>query len=178
MPVEAISQARPLVEAVLRWTKELGMRFQGIPLQVRLIDPIEDAKRDSGHVICLFYKHGRKITHVHIETLEIVKGLAPIHFQGVLVHELGHVWMLCLRRRWPQWIEEGFCDLLSYRFYIETGTEEAMALAHQIEANPNPIYRHGFTFVRDRLGLRGLEVFVRREASCFLSQMPDKRLIY
>lgn len=160
--VDTIMQARPLFENVCRWAAQLGMRFHGIPMQVRLV-PRQTSR--AGHLGTTLHRtlwRGRKLVRNRIYGIQIVRGLDPVRFQGVAAHELGHVWLIVHRISVPAGLEEGFCELLAHRFYCDLGTEEARRLAREIETNPDPVYGGGFRRLRELLGAGGLE-FVLRE---------------
>jgi len=79
----------------------------------------------------------------------VLRGLPAALFQGVTVHELGHVWLIVHGiQNLPSWAEEGFCELLSYRYYNELNTPESRYHASAIEHNPDPVYGEGFHRVR------------------------------
>lgn len=167
--VETVEQARPLTERVVEWALRLGLRFGGIFLQVRLADCLDPTGCTLGRTLRDTFRYGRKITRVHIRGIEVVRGLCPVEFQGVVAHELGHVWVATRRLTWPRWIEEGFCETLAYRFYRDLATPESLALARRIEENPDPLYGAGFRFVSERLGSAGLEGFVRHQTASVIS---------
>lgn len=159
--VNTAIEARPLFDEVCRWAARLGMRFNGIPVRVRLTGT---GRHRPGHLGCTLHSRswrGRKLLTNRIRGIQIAKGLTPLEFQGVVAHELGHVW-LALRQLWlPTIWEEGFCELLAHRFYVEAGTPESLQLAREIEFNPDPVYGGGFRALRERLGAGGLEGILR-----------------
>jgi len=91
----------------------------------------------------------------------VLRGLPATLFQGVTVHELGHVWLIVHGiQNLPSWAEEGFCELLSYRFYTEMNTPESRHCAQAIEENPDPVYGDGFRRVRARVDASGFGRFL------------------
>ena len=90
----------------------------------------------------------------------MLQGLPAPLFQGVVVHELGHVWLVVHDiKGLPPWAEEGFCELLAYRYYSGLNTPEGRFYAAGIENNPSPVYGEGFRRVRamaDRVGFSRL----------------------
>jgi len=87
--------------------------------------------------------------------------LPAMLFQGVTVHELGHVWLIVHGiQNLPSWAEEGFCELLSYRFYTEMNTPESRYHARAIEQNTDPVYGAGFQHIRARVDALGLARFL------------------
>jgi hypothetical protein len=170
-PIESAAQAKPLFAEVVRWAARVGMRFHGMPLEVRLR---RSAPNRPGHLGVTIHQRlwrGRKLVRNRIHAMEIVQGLAPLRFQGVVAHELGHVW-LAVHRIWlPTAIEEGFCELLAWRFYGDLGTEEARLYAQEIEANSDPVYGGGFQYVRQVLPPSELE-------RCLKERKVPLRLLY
>jgi len=94
----------------------------------------------------------------------VLEGLPSTLFQGTIIHELGHAWLIVHGvKNLPSWAEEGFCELLSYRYYTQLHTPESRYHATGIEQNPNPVYGDGFRRVRsiaDAIGFqRFMEIF-------------------
>lgn len=161
MPVNQVEQARPLFEGVCRWAARLGMRFDGIPVQVRLVGCRPNRPGHLGSTLHRRLWRGRKLVRNRIAGIEIVRGLEALAFQGVVAHELGHVWVARHRISLPPAVEEGFCELLAHRFYCDTGTEDGRRAAREIETNPDPLYGEGFRRLRELLGSSGLERVLR-----------------
>ena len=60
-----------------------------------------------------------------VNGIAVLQGLPAVLFQGVTAHELGHVWLIVHGiQDLPNWAEEGFCELLSYRYYTEMATDK------------------------------------------------------
>ncbi|MGC8794147.1 MAG: protein DA1 [Bryobacteraceae bacterium] len=159
--VERVAEARALFEPVSRWARELGMRFYGMPIQVRLRPARQAEAGKLGRTIQQRLWSGRKLLRNRIYGIEISRGLSPLRFQGVVAHELGHVWLAVHRIRLPLVLEEGFCELLAHRFYTDLGGQEARRYAQEIETNPDPIYGGGFRYVQRVLGPAGPERVLR-----------------
>ncbi|HLX57434.1 MAG TPA: protein DA1 [Ktedonobacteraceae bacterium] len=88
----------------------------------------------------------------------LLQGLPTPLFEGIVTHELGHVWLAVHAiNGLPQRDEEGFCELLAYRYYTQLNTPESLYHASSIEKNPNPVYGEGFRRVRaiaERVGFQ------------------------
>jgi hypothetical protein len=145
------------------------MRFDGIPVEVRLSARRPDRPGHLGSTIHSRMWRGRKLIRNRIRAIQIVKGLAPLEFQGVVAHELGHVWLALHRVQAPAGMEEGFCELIAHRFYTDIGTPEGRRLAHRIETNPDPQYGGEFRRLRELLGPGGLERVLRQRRFTFRS---------
>jgi Protein of unknown function (DUF3633)./LIM domain. len=102
------------------------------------------------------YTQNGRVISTTVTGVSILQGLPSTLFQGVTVHELGHVWLIVLGiQQLPPWAEEGFCELLSYQFYQQLHTPESEYYSQCKERNPDPIYGDGFRSVRasaERLG--------------------------
>jgi len=149
--VEDAAHAKPLVAAVVHWAARLGMRFHGIPVPIRLRANNPGQRGHLGVTLHQRLWRGRKLVRNRIDGIEIVRGLPPLRFQGVVAHELGHVWLAVHCIALPPAMEEGFCELIAYRYYIDLQTEEARRYAQDIETNPDPLYGGGFRSVRQVL---------------------------
>lgn len=175
--VENIAQARLLTKQVVRWARNLGMRFGGLPLRVCLMDRLAR----PGRLGITFYQtliRRRKLVRTKILGIAVVRGLSPIRFQGVVAHELGHVWTALHCVRLQPWAEEGFCELLAYRFYVDLGTAESYFHARCIEENPDPIYGDGFRRMRALLGPNGIERFIRYRTGPMVNRQVVEQLDY
>jgi hypothetical protein len=60
----------------------------------------------------------------------------------------------------PLWAEEGFCELLTHRYYTQLNTNESHYFAQNVETNPNSIYGDGFGRVRAIADPMGFNRFV------------------
>jgi len=96
-----------------------------------------------------------------VNGVAVLQGLPSTLFQGVTIHELGHVWLIVHDvNGLPSWAEEGFCELLTYRYYTQLNTPESLYHAEGIERNPNPVYGDGFRRVRAIADGVGFQRFV------------------
>jgi hypothetical protein len=102
-----------------------------------------------------------RVVRSEVTGVAVLLGLPSTLFQGVTVHELGHVWLIVQGiQDLPSWAEEGFCELLSYRYYSELNTPEGRYRATSIERNSDPIYGEGFRRIRARADAMGFPRFV------------------
>jgi hypothetical protein len=99
-----------------------------------------------------------QVVSTEVDGIAILRGLPAALFRGVCTHELGHAWLTLQGiRSLPGWAEEGFCELLSYRFYQQLNTEESRYHIAAIEESRDPMYGDGFRRVRaiaDRMGFQ------------------------
>jgi hypothetical protein len=114
-----------------------------------------------GATVSSTYTQNGRVVRTEIGGVAVLRGLPATLFQGVTVHELGHVWLIVHSiQNLPSWAEEGFCELLSYRFYTEMNTPESRHYALAIEQNTDPVYGVGFQHVRARVVALGFERFL------------------
>ena len=95
------------------------------------------------------YSRDGQVVRTEVRGIAVLLGLPEMLFRAVTVHELGHVWLVVQGvHDLPTWAKEGFCELLSYRYYQELNTPESNYHAQAIERNPDPIYGDGFRRMR------------------------------
>ncbi len=102
-----------------------------------------------------------RVMRTEVNGVAILEGLPTTLFQGVTIHELGHVWLVVHDiKGLPSWAEEGFCELLSYHYYTQLDTSESRYHAENVASNPNPVYGEGFRRVRTIADAMGFQRFV------------------
>ena len=101
-----------------------------------------------GKTITTYTQNG-PIVRTEVSGVAILQGLPATLFQGVTMHELGHVWLIAHGiQGLPPWGEEGFCELLAYRYYQHLNTPESRYHVSSTEKNHDPVYGDGFRRVR------------------------------
>lgn len=99
----------------------------------------------------------------------ILYGLPRVVFEGVLAHELLHVWLNeqdNTRERMPQEIE-GFCNLGTARVYQQEDTPLSRYLLERMHKDVDPVYGEGYRMQKQRLtqmGWDGLRNDMQRPA--------------
>ena len=94
--------------------------------------------------------NGREASRT-LQGIVIVGGLAREHFEGVLAHELGHVWLFRARLdQLPAPLTEGFCELVRHAWLLRLGTPLAGELRRRLEEGTDPVYGDGFRRVKER----------------------------
>ncbi len=151
--VETKEEAQPLYARVVVWTKSQGLTYNNLPLTLELCDRPRLAQllreRGGSHSLGVTtsatYTQDGRIVRTEVGGIAVLQGLPATLFQGVTMHELGHVWLIVHGvRGLPTWGEEGFCELLAYRYYQYLNTPEARYHASSIEKNPDSAYGGGF----------------------------------
>ena len=152
----------------------LGLRLKPLPplsLRLETITRIRDFQNPieaqaEGITRTFVESSGSVETRRGIQEIVIVGGLAREHFEGVLAHEFGHVWLFQERldaiRGAPA---EGFCELVKHLWLTKLGTPLALALKDRMALNPDPIYGEGFRGMKlawEQQGLPGVLDRLRR----------------
>src|SRR5262249_25523736 len=102
-----------------------------------------------------------KVTSTEVNGVAVLEDLPALTFQGVTIHELGHVWLIVHEvKDLPLWAEEGFCEYLTHRYYTQLNTSESLNHARGIETNPHPIYGDGFRRVSAVANPLGFQRFI------------------
>ncbi|PZW32891.1 protein DA1 [Thermosporothrix hazakensis] len=172
--IETAEDAKPFYRQVVQWIGQEGLRYYNLPLSLELCSREKLAsymahrvtakggrEADSlGVTRSTTYTQNGQVIRRTIDGVAILEGLPAAVFQGVVAHELGHVWLAVHAIATPSpREEEGFCELLAYRLYHHQATAEARLQIVRMERNPDPIYGEGFRQVRalsERLGFQQL----------------------
>jgi hypothetical protein len=93
--------------------------------------------------------------------IAILRGLPDPMFQAVAVHELGHAWLTINGVDGLSDIaEEGFCQVLMYRFLIQASHRAAPGYAAKITRSDDPVYGPGFRMVDAIVSRLGFDAVV------------------
>jgi hypothetical protein len=167
--VETAEQAQVLFTRLKEWIRQQGFRFNQTPLRLELCSrtKLEQLLHGRTHVhlqgVTLSSKemeNGRVVSS-RIDGVAVLSGMPANLFSGVVLHELGHVWLIVHGiENLPPWAEEGFCQLLSHRYYTTLTTPEARHRATDVEDNGDPIYGEGFRRIRALSERMGFQRFV------------------
>jgi len=167
--IEAVEQALPLFQECKQWIARQGFRFNQLPLRLELHDRPTLMNMLQGRSInhplgvTLTSRQMRNgyIAGSHIEGVAVLQGMPPTLFAGVILHELGHVWLTVHQiEQLPLWAEEGFCQVLSYYYYRDLNTPEGRFHLERLESASDPVYGQGFRTIRDLAEKLGFQRFV------------------
>lgn len=154
--IETAEQAQPLFGQCKQWIGQQGFRFNQLPLRLELCTRAKLVTlfqgRSSNHplgvTLASTMRHGH-VVESRIEGVALLQGMPALLFMGVVLHELGHVWLTVHGiAELPLWAEEGFCQLLSHRYYASLDTPDARYHRESLERERDPIYGDGFRHVR------------------------------
>jgi LIM domain/Protein DA1 len=152
--VETIEEAKPLYSRVVHWASSQGLTYNNLPLKLELCSRAKLinllGQRHVSHSLGVttsttYTQEDGRLVRTEVSGVAILQGLPPTLFQGVTMHELGHVWLIVHGvQNLPPWGEEGFCELLAYRYYQHLNTPLGDYYASSTEKNPNSVYSNGF----------------------------------
>lgn len=167
--IGTMNQAQPVFAHLQQWMSDNGMMYNSIPLSLELCDRAKLNEYMGDHSephmlgITMSTTHtvdGQEV-RTEVDRIAVLSGMPTMLFQGVTIHELGHAWLVIQGiKGLPPWAEEGFCELLSYRYYAQLNTPESRYHVKSIVENLNPIYGEGFRLVRSIADRMGFQRFV------------------
>lgn len=155
--IETSNEAKPLFSRVIRWMNSQGLMYNNLHLSLELCGRARlsgllregNIGHSLGATTSATYLQNGRVIRTEVNGIAVLYGLPSILFQGVTIHELGHVWLIVTGvQQLPSWAEEGFCELLSYRYYVEANTLESHYHRVSKEQNADPIYGEGFRRIR------------------------------
>jgi len=151
--IEQISQAQPIFAHLIQWINHQGLRYNNLDLRIELRNRAQLAQflrrpgdtQALGAALSITYTENGQVIRTEPSGVAILRGLPSTLFQGVTVHELGHVWLTVHQvTGMPAWVEEGFCEVLAHRFWSQVNTPESRYHAETTERRPDPVYGDGF----------------------------------
>ncbi len=120
-------------------------------------NPTSDSK---GFTSCLTtYKNNQAISKS--QTIYILNGLPLLEFNGVLAHEMMHVWLHERDIKLADPETEGFCNLGTMKVYLDDGSESAKILLENMEKDQDPIYGDGYQNMKKQLEAMGWEKLIQ-----------------
>ena len=136
------------IDSVLRILQNKGINIEKNEFEINLIDKY--SLQSSVY----------KTTNHNLETLKaitildnkkyiinILWGLHQLEFEGVLAHELIHVWIDYHNIKLSDSKLEGFCNIGSSFIYKNSNTELSKILLKSLENNDDPIYGYGYKYM-------------------------------
>ena len=154
-----------------------------LPISLELCDSAKLARYLSEHTLISHslgatmsttYLQNGQAVHTEVRGVAVLHGLPSTLFQGVTIHELGHVWLIVQGiSNLPAWAEEGFCELLSYRYYTQANTPESRYRASAIEQVFN-----AYMLLQSQWVFRASLKFCKRQNACpQFQRRKEKRLL-
>ncbi len=167
--IETADQARPIFSHLIRWVNAQGLIYNNLHLSIELCDrprlaellKVHAEPHALGVTLSTTHTQNGRVIRTEVGGVAVLEGLPSTLFQGTIIHELGHAWLIVHGvKNLPSWAEEGFCEFLSYRYYTQLYTPESRYHATGIDQNPNPVYGDGFRHVRAIADAMGFQRFV------------------
>ncbi len=155
----------PLFRSVVRALRVQRITFSQTTLHLSLVDNLcARGSHSVGQVVGVTDIEVMGLATICLTAratdVRIVKNLPSVRFQVVAAHELGHVWLANQRAlSIPPWCNEGFCELLAYRFAAGLNSWDGRLERARIITNPDPTYGGGFRRLKafcDRAGFDAL----------------------
>lgn len=149
--IENAPQAKHLMPPLIDWLEQQGVRFRQKTFRIEVLDRTDFLSREGGRrdplglTTSTRYMRNKRVDHAIIESVAILQGLPAALFEGVCIHELGHVWLVQHGIvNLPIMDEEGFCEWLAHRHYLAIGSKVDLFYARRIAENSSPVYGDGF----------------------------------
>ena len=149
--IENAPQAKHLMPNLIAWLEAQGVGFRQKTFRIEVLDRADFMSRQGGRrdplglTSSTRYMRQKRVDHAKIESVAILQGLPHTLFEGVCIHELGHVWLVQHNIvNLPILDEEGFCELLAHRHYLAIGSKADLFYARGIAENSDPVYGDGF----------------------------------
>ncbi|HZR41480.1 MAG TPA: protein DA1 [Ktedonobacteraceae bacterium] len=155
--ITSAAEAKPIFSNLIRWVSSQGLTYNNLRLSLELHGRARLSQllreRDQPHSLGVTtsttYTQNGHVERTEVNGIAVLEGLPSTLFQGVTIHELGHVWLIVHGiQDLPIWAAEGFCEYLSYRYYMDMNTPESRYHALCIEQNKDRVYGDGFRHMR------------------------------
>jgi hypothetical protein len=115
--------------------------------------------------------NGKLISKEH--SIAMLYGLPKLHFEGILAHELLHVWLNEKNLDMPDHETEGFCNLGADLIYRNDRSKFAYVLLKQLDADTDKVYGDGYRLMSKRLEKSGWDGLIK-EVSNYKPQLIKK----
>nr|ADI22723.1 hypothetical protein [uncultured verrucomicrobium HF0500_27H16] len=103
---------------------------------------------------------GKRVDSKH--TLYLLKHLPALELEGILAHELMHVWLFERQVRLSLREIEGFCNLGNYLVFSRKPSPMASYLLKNLQIDDDPIYGGGYRLMRKQLDSLGWEKLLEK----------------
>ncbi len=163
--IKELSQVAPHFRAALETLRKVGI--SGIPkdLTIELVDRRELARRTNG--LSYHIEGGMRGLTLSEETLVgkkrkstkhsiyLLQHMATLELEGVLAHELMHVWLFENKIKLTSAETEGFCNLGNYLTYSKIPSPMSAHFLQSLDADKDPVYGDGYRMMKIRLDQEG-----------------------
>jgi hypothetical protein len=153
---------------VLKILSDKGLDNIPDTLPIRLVDRNTLLKKAKNHSS----KNTKGFTSTTIKTMAgmtvsmnhtvyILAGLPGLEFEGVLAHELLHVWLAENRISMQEPFTEGFCNLGVMLVNQSDKSTFSDVIQNHLEQNPDPVYGDGYRLMKKKLDENSWEILIR-----------------
>lgn len=161
-------QARPIIDDIQAFLAEKGIVVDMSHVPVKLVD-LDELSRISGESKPkeLGFAHYEEVTLMgnkisRKNTIYILHGLPRTVFQGVLSHEMMHVWTnMNSDMRHSSRLSEGSANYATYLVYSRSEDKFSEFLLENIVGDTDPIYGEGFSLVKNYVDQKGLYALLK-----------------
>ncbi|RJP75219.1 MAG: protein DA1 [Desulfobacteraceae bacterium] len=162
---DEVMKSRNTVLAVLH---SIGITDIPTTIPVHVVD-MEHLKQYSksrhtpnskGFTTCMVsYRNDRTVSRK--QSIYILNGLPLSEFNGVLAHEIMHVWLNEKDIKLTDPETEGFCNLGTMKVYQEDGSKFAMILLENMEKDSDPLYGDGYRDMKKKVQMMGWDKLIQ-----------------
>ncbi|MBT3468390.1 MAG: protein DA1 [Opitutae bacterium] len=159
------NQVRNARDSALKILSSIGIRDFPREVGIRLVDRLELNKLTKG--MSLHTQGEMRGLTKSVETLEgnrrvstrhtifLLQNLPALELQGILAHELMHVWLFEKNIKLSLREAEGFCNLGNYLVFSRNPSAMASYLLKKLETDKDPVYGEGFRLQKSKLNKLG-----------------------
>lgn len=162
-----IHQTVPSKLKVIEQLNAVGFKYIPAMLKVELMDKVSINKLLGTSITnnthgctrtSVKSQNGKLIGKEH--NIGMLYGLPKLQFEGVLAHELLHVWLNEKNIDMPDHETEGFCNLGAALIYSNDKSKFAEILLKQLEKDTDKVYGDGYRIMAQRLKEIGWEKLI------------------
>ena len=168
--VSTVNQVRKARDSALRILSSIGIRDFPREVGIRLVDRLELNRLTKGMSLHTrgemrgltksleTLENNRRVSTKH--TIFLLKELPALELQGILAHELMHIWLFEKNAKLNHRDTEGFCNLGNYLVYSRNPSSMASYLLKNLETDADPVYGEGFRLQQRKLDELGWPRFL------------------
>ena len=168
--ISTATHVRKARDSVIKVLKSVGIDSFPKEVSIRLVDRFELNRVSKG--LSLHLNGEMRGLTQSVETLEgrtrvatkhtiyLLEYLPALELEGILAHELLHVWLFERKIKLRAQDTEGFCNLGNYLVYSRKPSPMASYLLKNLQDDEDPIYGVGYRNMRRKLNAQGWELLI------------------
>ena len=136
------------IDSVIKILNSKGINLEGNEFEINLVDRY--SLQSSIHEISSHNLENLKAITILDDkkyVINILWGLHQLEFEGVLAHELVHIWADYHNMKLSNSKLEGLCNVGSAFIYKNNNTELSNVLLKSLENDNDPIYGYGYKYI-------------------------------